>query len=105
MKLGLRLRELRGVRLRAGRGVFVNDTRLGSAIHCRSVGDRRSLRIFCFAGLDRSIELLVERLQTGFDRFIASGQTRRLACGFDSRFSIGHAGNVVKLVKNSKLDL
>jgi len=68
----------------------MHNARLGGLVHGRAVGDRSGLGCSGVPRLDGLIQLLAESLQTGFDTFVAGGETRGLAGGFDGRFCIGH---------------
>lgn len=68
----------------------MDDTRLDGAVHGRSISDRRRLR---GSGITRFLsyfQLFVERLELGFDPFIAGSQANGFTRSFDGRFRVGH---------------
>lgn len=85
-----RLGVLRGVGLRPGGGVLVNDSGLRGLVHGGTVRDGCCLGSGGVAGLDRGCQLGVQRLQAGLDALVANGEALRFTGGFDGRFGVGH---------------
>ena len=70
----------------------MHDTRLHGLVHCRGVGRGRCLGRGGVVGLERNLQLLVQRLDVGFDTLVADGKAHGFTRGFDGRFRVGHGG-------------